>query len=128
MTRFLSYTLIFCLTFAGVALGQSAPPRKVSNNATENNDVRRAVEEQTKLIQSQGETVDARQMEKELLRGAKKKGGMTTKQKTWLVLGIIGTAALIFVLVKYYRECLRYEDNCIPGNETCLCEEYAPRN
>ncbi len=58
------------------------------------------------------------------------KKGWSTKDKVILAAVIVGVAALVFVLVKYGKECLRsYPAGCTPGvDEFCTCEEYERRN
>lgn len=54
------------------------------------------------------------------------KPGLTKKEKTWIVLGIIGLAALLFVAIKYAKNCLKTDPaNCVLGGEDpCTCTEY----
>jgi hypothetical protein len=52
----------------------------------------------------------------------------TKKEKTFLILGIIGTAVLVFLVIKYGKECVRYENNCNPSEDGCYCAEYKQNN
>jgi hypothetical protein len=58
------------------------------------------------------------------------KKGWSTKDKVILAAAIVGIAALVFVLVKYGKDCLRSSPaGCTPGvDEFCTCEEYERRN
>jgi hypothetical protein len=57
------------------------------------------------------------------------KKGWSTQKKLWVVAGIVGAAALLFVLIKYGKECARSNPvGCTPGvDEFCTCEEYERR-
>jgi hypothetical protein len=58
------------------------------------------------------------------------KKGWSTKDKVILAAAIVGIAALVYVLVKYGKDCLRSSPaGCTPGvDEFCTCEEYERRN
>jgi hypothetical protein len=57
------------------------------------------------------------------------KKGWSTQKKLWVTAAIIGAAGLLFVLIKYGKNCLRSSPaGCTPGtDEICTCEEYERR-
>lgn len=61
---------------------------------------------------------------------AQQKKGWSTGDKLLLAGLIVGIAAIVFIVVKYGKECLRSSPaNCTPGvDEFCVCEEYERRN
>lgn len=91
-------------------------------------DLKKVFSKETDKLKSQSASIDKKQMEK-LLRQQPAKKGLTKNQTIFLVLFAVGVAALIFLVVKYGKDCLRYENDCSPSfDENCYCEEYAPRN
>ncbi len=61
---------------------------------------------------------------------AQQKKGWSTQKKLIVAGVIVGIAALVFVLVKYGKDCIRSSPaGCTPGvDEFCTCEEYERRN
>lgn len=57
------------------------------------------------------------------------KKGWSTQKKVLVVAAIVGFAALLFVVIKYGKECARSNPvGCTPGvDEFCTCEEYERR-
>ena len=57
------------------------------------------------------------------------KKGWSTQKKLWVTAAIIGAVGLLFVLIKYGKECARSNPvGCTPGvDEFCTCEEYERR-
>ena len=49
---------------------------------------------------------------------------MSKKQKTFWVLFAVGMAALVFVAIKYYKECEIEDPNCPIGETICPCLKY----
>jgi hypothetical protein len=80
---------------------------------------------ETEKIKQENSVLDVKKLEKGQRQVPKNK--WTGTQKTLLILGIIGFAALLYVAIKYYHKCLRYEDNCNPADEGCYCAEYERR-
>lgn len=66
--------------------------------------------------------VDFDKINKESLKPLPKRK-MSAKQKTFWVLFAIGMAALVFVAIKYYKECEIEDPDCLPG-EICQCLKY----
>ena len=88
---------------------------------------------QTDIVKADAAVFDPVKTERE--RGnqqAKKQGWSKTKKTLVIAAVVVGIAALTFLMIKYYRKCLRYSDNCSydpnTGLEDCPCEEYEPRN
>ena len=125
------YTLsIVFLTTPVVAQNQpqlndrSAPGKKTP-------DLKRAFYEETLRYNAAAAVVSSAKMNSELLRQqqAPKKGWSKT-QKTLLIVAIaVGVAGLLFVAIKYGKECLRTSpENCTLGtDEVCTCVEYKRR-
>lgn len=61
---------------------------------------------------------------------AKKKGWSTTKKVLVISAIAVGIAALVFLVVKYGKACIRSTpENCNPvTDEGCVCHEYERRN
>jgi hypothetical protein len=86
-------------------------------------DLRQAISKETQKIKSESLAIDAKKMEK--LRRQVPKKNWTAKKTAIVILIAVGIAALVFLLVKYGKECLRYENDCNPAiDENCYCEEY----
>ena len=89
-------------------------------------DFRKVVAENDRQYRERMEKGDVKAMEKISRQTTKK--GLTSRQKTYIALGIVGLAALIFVLVKYGKDCKVYEPaGCTPSGDdnNCTCKEYA---
>lgn len=94
-------------------------------------DLKKAFHEETLRYNAAAAVVSSSKMNSELLRQqqAPKKGWSKT-QKTLLIVAIaVGVAGLLFVAIKYGKECLRTEpENCTLGtDEVCTCVEYKRR-
>src|SRR5262249_37930275 len=72
----------------------------------------------------------------DLKKAEKEERKQQTKKKFWtktntaiMVLFIVGTAALVFLAVKYYHKCIRtnYPGCDLVNDESCVCEEYEKR-
>ncbi|CAN5326444.1 hypothetical protein BH10ACI2_BH10ACI2_24610 [soil metagenome] len=92
-------------------------------------DLKKVISENEESYRQRTASVDVKELEK-LNRQTPKAGGWTTKEKVWLALGIVGVAALVFVLIKYYKKCLRSDPpNCTVGvDEICTCLEYEQKS
>ena len=94
-------------------------------------DLKKAFHEETLRYNAAASVVSSSKMNSELLRQqqAPKKGWSKT-QKTLLIIAIaVGVAGLLFVAIKYGKECLRTDpENCTLGtDEQCTCVEYKRR-
>lgn len=90
-------------------------------------DMKRVIAEHNKKYAELSGKTDAKTMEKLDRQRAQTKGnGLTGKQKLAIFLGIVAVAAIIFVVVKYGKECLRSEPaGCTPTvDDPCVCTEY----
>ena len=97
---------------------------RTETRAAAQSDLRQVFSQETQKLKSDATSVDAKKMERLRLKQAKG-GGWTKKQTAFLVVFAIAITALVIVLVKYGKDCLRYENNCNPGtDENCYCEEY----
>ena len=88
---------------------------------------------QTEIVKADASVFDPVKTERESAnQQAQKKGWSKTKKTLVIAAVVVGIAALTFLMIKYYRKCLRYSDNCTydpnTGLEDCPCEEYEPRN
>jgi hypothetical protein len=89
-------------------------------------DLRQAISAETQKLKSESLSVDAKKMERLRLKQTKR-SNWSTKTTIAIVVFAIAVAALVFIVLKYGKDCLRYENNCNPGtDENCYCEEYAP--
>ena len=89
-------------------------------------DFKKVLAENDRQYRERVEKGDVKAMEK-LGRQTPKGNGLTGRQKTYIFLGIIGFAALVFVLVKYGKDCAVYEPaGCTPSSDdnNCTCKQY----
>lgn len=119
----LTSAFLFVVMIALVPLyAQSAPDLPAIRAAR--TDLRQAISKETQKIKSESLALDAKKMEK-LGRQVPKKSSWSKKDTAFLILFAIGVAALVFLVVKYGKDCLRYENDCNPSfDENCYCEEY----
>jgi Flp pilus assembly protein TadB len=91
-------------------------------------DLKKAIAEETKKIEAEEGRFDPAKIDK-AERNAQAKKGMSSKEKTALVLFAVGVAVLVVLLVKYGKDCIRSSPpGCTPGvDEFCTCEEYERR-
>jgi hypothetical protein len=87
-------------------------------------DLRQVFSNETQKLKSDSMSVDAKKMERLRLKQAKS-GGWGKKETAFMVIFAIAVTVLVVLLVKYGKDCLRYENNCDPAfDENCYCEEY----
>ncbi len=87
-------------------------------------DLRQVFSNETQKIKSDSMSVDSKNMERLRLKQAKR-GGWNKKMTTFIVVFAVAVAVLVFLVIKYGKDCLRYENNCDPAfDENCYCEEY----
>jgi hypothetical protein len=94
---------------------------KAKENRT---DLRQVISKETQKLKNQSSSIDNKEMEK-IARQQSSRSNWTKKQTAFLVIFAVAVAALVVLLVKYGKDCLRYENNCDPAfDENCYCEEY----
>ncbi|HEY8559162.1 MAG TPA: hypothetical protein VIL74_02080 [Pyrinomonadaceae bacterium] len=116
--------LLFVVLVAIVPLHAQSLPDVPRPRAAQT-DLRNVVSRETQKIRSESLAVDAKKMEK--LRRQVPRGNWTKAEKTLVILTIVGIAALVFLLIKYGKDCVRYENDCSPADENCYCAEYERR-
>jgi len=89
-------------------------------------DLKQVFSRETEKLKKDSTVIDAKIMDK--TRRQVPKQGWTKTEKTVMVLFVVGLAALLFVAIKYGKNCIRYENNCSPSDEGCLCEEYEQKD
>ena len=88
-------------------------------------DLRQVFSNETQKIKGDSTSVDSKNMERLQLKQAKR-GGWNKKTTIAIVLFAVAIAAIVFLVIKYGKDCLRYENDCDPTfDEACYCEEYA---
>lgn len=123
----LTSVLLFVVLFSIVPLHAQRLPDLPKPQVVSKTDLKKVFAKETQKLKAESATVDKKQMGKLLMQTSKNK--WSGKQTALVILIAVGIAALVFVLIKYGKECLRYEDNCDPAfDQNCYCEEYAPRN
>ncbi len=121
--------LVLSVSFSAQEKTTPLPPVNVPAAADSQEttpDMKQLVSEETQKLNQDSARFDPVAIDKAVRKQTTKKG-WTTTQKTWLVLGIIGFAVLMFVLIKYGKDCVRSSpEGCTPGvDELCTCQEYA---
>lgn len=97
---------------------------RTETRAAAQNDLRQVFSSETQKLKSDSMSVDAKKMERLRLKQAKR-SGWGKKETTFMIVFAIAITVLVVLLVKYGKECLRYENNCDPAfDESCYCEEY----
>ena len=135
-------TSLFCLfsllitTLPSTAVAQMKEQPASTANAAENSggkkdpDLRSVVDQKTKEFAVQSSTFDPVKTERENAQQQAQKKGMSKTKKTllWTALAV-GIAAVLFVVIKYGKDCLRTSpENCSLGtDEYCTCAEYERR-
>ncbi len=136
-----AFLLVFSILTVSLTLpvtAQQQIPAKENPTAAKKRpapaDMKDVFAKQTADVKADAEAFDPVKTERE--RGnqqAQKKGWSKTKKTLVIAAIVAGAAALTFLLIKYYRKCLRYsETDCYYNPDTgvreCTCEEYEPRN
>ena len=135
-------TSLFCLfsfflaTLPSGAVAQSKEPPVARSIAVKNSperegpDLKLAVENKTKEFKAESATFDPVKTERENAQQQAQKKGMskTTKTLLWTAVAV-GAAALLFIVIKYGKDCLRTSpENCdLVNDEYCTCAEYERR-
>jgi hypothetical protein len=124
MLKLTTVFLLISVFITGTLYGQTvATMPKPQENQSDLNEI---IAKENEKIKQESAVIDSKKMEKSQRQTPK--NNWTAKEKTFLILGIIGTAALVFLLVKYGKNCLRYENNCSPSEDGCYCAEYEKKN
>ena len=123
---YLVATSVIWLFVATPAAAQTNAPSSVQRTAGSDSGLKASIADAQRLADQRSASVDVKALDK-LDRQTPKKHGLTTKQKTWIVIGAIAFAALIFVVIKYGKDCIKSDPaGCTPGvDEPCTCLEYA---
>ena len=124
MLKLTTVFLIITVFITGTLYGQTLAtvPKSEENQS----DLDQVIARENEKILKEASFLDSKKLEKSQRQVPKQ--NWTAKEKTFLILGIIGTAALVFLLIKYGKECARYENNCSPSEDGCYCAEYKQNN
>lgn len=122
-SAFLILTIFITVTLHAQKLSDLPPQTKLQ---VKQPDLKKVFEMETQKFKAETAAVTPKKMEK--ISRQTPKPGLSTKQKTWIVVAIIGAAVGIFLLVKYGKNCLEYENDCSPSEEGCYCRVYEEDN
>lgn len=114
---------------AAQTVESSATPASSTTAESKMPDYRQIFAEETKKFNTKSAEFDPMKIEKEQMRQQKTK--KWDKKQTALVVAVaVGIAALVFLVVKYGKNCIRTTpENCsLATDENCYCEEYERRN
>jgi len=126
--------LVYAILFVSLGLPANAQPVPAMEapvkNEVQGPDLKDVFAKQTDIIKANEAIFDPVKTERE--RGnqqAQQKGWSKTKKVLVISAIAVGVAALLFVLIKYGKDCLRSDPaNCTPGvDENCVCLEYERR-
>ena len=125
-----AYLLVTATLWLFVGTPVSAQPAVTNQAAAAEHNVglKASIAREDFLAQERAGTVDVKALN-EIDRKPPKGHGLTGKQKTLIVLAAVGFVALIFFVIKNYRECIKSDPSgCTPGvDDPCTCLEYAPK-
>ena len=138
-----AYLLVFAILSVSLTLPVTAqqqqqipakePIATAVKNETAGPDMREVFAKQTEEVRADAAVFDPVKAERE--RGnqqAQKKGWSKTKKTLVIAAVVVGIAALTFLMIKYYRKCIRYSEYCNidpnTGLEDCPCEEYEQKD
>jgi hypothetical protein len=135
----ISYILVFAILTVSITLPIAAQQKEIpaaepvaSQPSDPSPDLKEAFDKETARIKADSAVFDPVKAERERGNQQALKKGWSKGKKTLVIVAVAaGIAALTFLLIKYYRKCLRYSTNCYydpnTGQEDCPCEEYEPR-
>ena len=135
-TAFLLVYAILTVSLGLPANAQQIPAKETERVAVKNEpqapNLRDVFAKQTEIVKADAAVFDPVKTERQAAnQQAQKKGWSTTKKTLVIAAVVVGIAALTFLMIKYYRKCLRYSEDCTfnsdTGAEECPCEEYEPR-
>lgn len=89
-------------------------------------DFKKIFDEETKQFKKKSAEFDPVKLDLERTRQQAPKHGLTGKEKTFLIVFIVGIAVLVVLLAKYGKNCIETTPkNCNIGtDENCYCERY----
>ncbi|HEV7700450.1 MAG TPA: hypothetical protein VGO43_09505 [Pyrinomonadaceae bacterium] len=89
-------------------------------------DLKKSIVENNNAFLERSSKVDVKALDK-IDRQTPKKKGWISRHKLAFVAIVVGFAALIFVAVKYGKDCIKSEpEGCTPNvDENCTCTQYA---
>ena len=99
--------------------------KRTETRAVTQNDLRQVFSSETQKIKSDSMSVNSKNMERLRLKQAKR-SNWNNKTTVFLVVFAVAVAAIVFLVIKYGKDCLRYYNDCSPSEDGCYCEEYAP--
>jgi hypothetical protein len=97
---------------------------------TSTTDLKTVISNETEKLRADSAAFDPVKADRDLAKQQTSKKGWSTTKKTLLITAIaVGIAAVLFIAIKYGKDCLRSSPpNCTPGvDENCVCEEYERR-
>lgn len=93
-------------------------------------DLKQLISNETEKLKADSAAFDPVKADRDRAKQQTSKKGWSTTKKTLLITAIaVGIAAMLFIVIKYGKDCLRSDPpNCTPGvDENCVCEEYERR-
>ena len=99
--------------------------KRTETRVATQSDLRQVFSKETQKLKSDSTSIDSKSMERIRLKQTKS-GGWGKKETAFMIVFAVAVAVLVFLVIKYGKDCLRYEDDCDPAfDENCYCEEYA---
>ena len=130
-----SLLVIFALITVSMqapVLGQpleTKPESETSSSAKPQPNLKKLFSAETERFKADSAAFDPVKADREAARQQTQKKWSTTKKTLVIAAIAVAVAAVVFLLVKYGKDCLRYEDDCDPIlDEFCQCEEFERRN
>jgi hypothetical protein len=118
-------------TLAQPPAGSDAQPAATQNtNMASKPDLQQVFAKETEKLKAENSTFDPVKADIESSKQQAQKKGWSTTKKTLVITAIaVGLAAILFIAIKYHKDCLRSDpENCSPGiDENCVCLEYERR-
>ena len=125
--------LLVSVTTPARAQTAAVPDKEVAASRDSNSntsDLRQTIANETEKLKADSASFDPSKADRDLARQQTAKKGWSTTKKTLVISAIaVGLAAILFIVIKYGKDCLRSDPpNCTPGvDENCVCEEYERR-
>ena len=112
-----------------IAGGPVAAESQEESPATTKPDLKSVFDGKTKEFRDRSAFFDLKKAEKEERKQQAKKKTWNKTNTAIMVLFVVGIAAIVFLVAKYGKDCIRtnYPGCDLVNDEACVCEEYEKR-